>query len=72
MQDKMDCSQSLSMRVVVCRGKKLFNHKGHEVHKGGLSSDCGSLFKTFTKDGQKEVITLRQALNLRDLCVLRV
>ena len=50
---------------------KNFKHKGHAVHKVGLSEGCGAWLKTFTQAGLMEVVTLHYALNLRDLCVLR-
>jgi len=48
----------------------LFKHKVHDVHKDWLSDDYDSLFKTFTKDGQKEFIMLCHSLNLGDPGVL--
>ena len=52
--------------------KDFFKHEGHEAPKGGLSDGCASLYQTLTKEGQEEVIILRNALILSDLCVLCV
>ena len=51
---------------------KTIKHEGHEVHKAGLSDRRGSLFKTLMKEGQKEVIIMRNALIRSGLFVLCV
>ena len=52
--------------------RNLFYHEGHEVHKVGLSDGSKTLLSIFTREGLEEVIELRHAINLSDLCVLCV
>jgi hypothetical protein len=49
----------------------LFQHEGLEVGKGGLRDGCGPSFRIFAKNGRKEGITLRHALNRLDPYILR-